>query len=838
MPPTLLRFIWLGNRKGQLVVFFVTMLALPFYYVSLELPKLIVNDVLGDGDVRFPVEVSLLGRELLALDRTSWLVVLCVAFLAAVLAQGGIKFLLNVYKARLGGQLLLNLRRLLCLRVLRLPPGGLGQVSSDELSTMIGAELTDIGAFAGEAFATPLLQGGLVLTAIVFIFVQEQWLGVAAIALIPVQLYVVPKLQMRVNSLTRDRVYAMRSLASRLREATDALPEIQASGATGAELDALQRILVKIYDIRYAITWRRSFIKLLNSFLFQLTPFFFLLVGGLFVIEGNLSLGALVAVLAAYKDLPPSARELLDFYQSYQNVRVKYEQIVAQFSPPGSESLTDDETSGQVRRRQGAAIEADSLTIDGDSDRPLVADARFTSGDGRALAIVGLDERAGTALARVLAGLQRPDAGRVRIGGMEAADLTSADRQGMILIGGQGAFFNGSLRYNLAYGVPEHEASPDRLLDCVARASLGGDLPHLGLNTLLDVDTHGEIAVEILQARSRVRDRLSGEGLIEPFEWDTFCAYTSIAENVVWGKASGLALNLDDLADFPPARRAIRRARLAQPLREIGAEIARRTIEEESADPGEHPADPPLVFPDERELLRSVFRLGEEPRLDRLPSFQSRLLQSIAMRVTPAYHPFVPVDAELADRILVARRVFANALPAWARAQIEPFDRRKYNRGLTLRENLLFGVVKDTSAVATQRLENELLGLVAEMGLTETVTRAGLEFTVGLHGHRLSTAQRTKAELARLLIRAPELAIVHCATGHLDEQDVSKVVSNVVSDMRGRSLVWILDRPSHARHFDSVLVFEHGRLLGDRSPSTFEIVGRPVHAERSGNPGE
>ena len=59
----------------------------------------------------------------------------------------------------------------------------------------------------------------------------------------------------------------------------------------------------KIYGIRFDIYKRKFFVKFLNNFLAQITPFFFYAVGGYFVIMGDLSLGALVAVLAAYKDI-------------------------------------------------------------------------------------------------------------------------------------------------------------------------------------------------------------------------------------------------------------------------------------------------------------------------------------------------------------------------------------------------------------------------------------------------------------------------------------------------------------------------------------------------------
>ena len=55
-----------------------------------------------------------------------------------------------------------------------------------------------------------------------------------------------------------------------------------------------------------------------------MTPFFFYSIGGYFVIEGTLSLGALVAVLAAYKDFSAPLRELFRYYQSAEDVRIRY----------------------------------------------------------------------------------------------------------------------------------------------------------------------------------------------------------------------------------------------------------------------------------------------------------------------------------------------------------------------------------------------------------------------------------------------------------------------------------------------------------------------------------
>ena len=59
-----------------------------------------------------------------------------------------------------------------------------------------------------------------------------------------------------------------------------------------------------------------------------LTPFFFYSIGGYLVIEGRLTLGALVAVLAAYKDFSAPLRELFRYYQSAEDVRIRYEEML------------------------------------------------------------------------------------------------------------------------------------------------------------------------------------------------------------------------------------------------------------------------------------------------------------------------------------------------------------------------------------------------------------------------------------------------------------------------------------------------------------------------------
>ena len=111
--------------------------------------------------------------------------------------------------------------------------------------------------------------------------------------------------------------------------------EVHANDTSNLELSRFAERLGRIYEIRYEIYRRKFFIKFLNNFIDKLTPFFFFSIGGYLVIAGDLTFGALVAVLAAYKELAAPWKELLTWYQQKEDVRIKYEQVIEQFDPDG-----------------------------------------------------------------------------------------------------------------------------------------------------------------------------------------------------------------------------------------------------------------------------------------------------------------------------------------------------------------------------------------------------------------------------------------------------------------------------------------------------------------------
>ena len=242
-----------------------------------------------------------------------------------------------------------------------------------------------------------------------------------------------------------------------------------------------------IYGIRVEIYKRKFFVKFLNNFLAQVTPFFFYSVGGYFVIQGELSLGALVAVLGAYKDILDPWKELLAWYSTKEDVRIKYEQIVSQFEPPG---LIDDKLIGEpippITPLAGE-VAATALVYSEDGVINRVDRVSFAIPSAEHVALVGGGHSGKDDITHLLARLVLPTGGRIAVGTANLADIHQAVPGRRIAYATQNAhIFSGTLAHNLYYGLKHQPVRPavydedearrqqERLKDSLA----AGNSPH------------------------------------------------------------------------------------------------------------------------------------------------------------------------------------------------------------------------------------------------------------------------------------------------------------------------------------------------------------------------
>lgn len=310
LPGGVFGFILRCSRRDQFALVALGLVSMPILYVTLELPKVIINSALAEAHEDF----EMLGVNL---TQVGHLAVLCAAYLFAIVVHGILKYAMNVYKGFVGERLLRRLR----LVIYRSWRQGAGSTQRAEVIPLLAQEVEPIGGFASDSFALPVFQGGTVATILFFMFVQDPILGAAAMTLLPVQLVLIPRLQKRVNMIMRQRVRYIRSLGGRLGE------QATKTQRNAVQMREVTSLVKELEQTRRKLHRAKFFMKAVNNFLTALTPFFFYSIGGYLVIEGNLTLGALVAVLAAYKDFSSPVRELFRYYQTVEDVRIRFQEV-------------------------------------------------------------------------------------------------------------------------------------------------------------------------------------------------------------------------------------------------------------------------------------------------------------------------------------------------------------------------------------------------------------------------------------------------------------------------------------------------------------------------------
>ncbi len=109
--------------------------------------------------------------------------------------HGLFKMRLNTMKGVTAERLLRRFRFNLISRMMRFPTRYFQDTSQGELVSMVTSEAEPMGGLMGDFIAQPVFQAGQMLIIVVFLFLQSFWFGLAGVALIPLQAYVIPILQ-------------------------------------------------------------------------------------------------------------------------------------------------------------------------------------------------------------------------------------------------------------------------------------------------------------------------------------------------------------------------------------------------------------------------------------------------------------------------------------------------------------------------------------------------------------------------------------------------------------------------------------------------------------------
>ncbi|WP_051631301.1 ABC transporter transmembrane domain-containing protein [Afifella pfennigii] len=868
------RYIWRYSRKQQLIILAITLVSFPILYASLELPKIIINEAIGGKE--FPK--NYLGFEL---DQIEFLLFLSLTFLFFVGLNGVVKYVMNVYKGLTGERTLRRLRYQLFERVLRFRLPYFSRASSGEIIAMIASEVQPLGGFIADAIAVPVFQGGTLLVYIFFIFMQDPLLGAAAISLYPIQGWLIPRLQKRVNQLARERVRNLRELSEDVGTSIAGIRDIHANNTAAYHLAEFTSRLQKNFEIRYAIFKRKFMIKFINNLMNQITPFFFYSIGGYLVIKGQISFGALVAVLAAYKDLAAPWKELLTYYQNLADTQVKYVAVVEQFDPPDLYPVERLHAEPELDLSACSCIALSHVSYSGEGAGQELSDVSCTIQLGSKVAVIGAESSGRTQLLLMLAGLLSPTSGRIDIDGRSLDTLPqSVVGRRIGFVSGHPYILNDTIRFNLVYGLLHRPIAPAeeieeeelhrrmveasrtdnapyeffsawedlaeagvdtvqeldrRAIDLIEAAGMNDEIYRLGLQARLPEAVGQQARETILSARAMIAETV-GEGgaqadFVEFWNPDAFNRSASLAENIVFGVPRDPEISQRQLAAMPAFGKAIAAADLEETLLAAGHRLAETMVELFSAvsDGSDVLAAYSFIPMEELPEVTALLRRAKDG-LAKLKQKDRQLLIGLALQLVPNKHRLGIVTPEIEEKVAAARPLVGETLRAEDPEGFDFFSREAYSEALSIEDNLLFGRLRADRARSRERAEAAIADCVDRLDLRPVIMRAGLDFRVGINGSRLSPGQRVKIGLLRVLLRRPDVLVVDDlikGSGDPGERAMLAKLQEMTGD---RTLIVGMAGHQLAEAFDHVIELQGGEVISAESRE-----GTPPQSTRKGD---
>lgn len=853
MERSIFGYVWRYSKPQQIIIILLTLASLPFLYILLDLPKYIVNDAIAGKD--FPQTV--LGFEF---GQVEYLILLCAGLLALLIINAVFSMVINTYKGVTSERLIRRLRYQLFENILRFPMKHFQKVTPPALSSMITAEVEPMADFISDSFAMPMVQGGTMLTILFFMMVEDPVLGLLALSMVPVQAYWIPKLQQKVNLLGRERVAQARELAGWVGEAVVGINDIHANDTSTYMQANVSRRLGRIFNIRYELYQKKFFMKALNVFLSQLTPLFFYSAGGYLIIQGDLSLGTLVAVLAAYSRFEAPWKELLKYYQRYNDIKIKYEQLVEQFTP--GMMIPQQRLKERPERipRLKSSIDLENIQLVDDGAK-LLENVTLKIESGDRLAIV-CDPAARDKFARLIARTIDPSGGTIKVGESNLIDLPEAVTGAAIGYAGPESYiFSGTIADNIRYSImrkpAENGESPDMngfdfketvasgnsvheyvddwvdyeflgleseeelqdwMLRVISSVELDTMLASRSLGMGLDPQAHPELAKGMVAAREKISKKMAqlpeSADLIRPFKFDEYNKNASVAANFIFGEPVGDEFDFSKLGSHPLVRSALDECDLTDTFVKVGHKLAETIIELIGDDAPDQQLFESFTFIDEEKLkqLKVVITALNRSGKDNLDEDSKKLLISLVFQIIVDRHRFGFVTDDIQEKVVAARKVFREKLPSEKHVSIAFFDQPEFNAQLSNRCNLLMGRINPSISGAEQKTNEIVLSVLNEMNLTDKLILLATNYDVGVGGSRLTLGDRQKIALARSLIKRPDILVFNEALSSQDRGAQVRIRQNIYKLLPDTTTVVFFTEQPDNHEFGQIITLRDGRI--------------------------
>jgi ABC-type bacteriocin/lantibiotic exporter with double-glycine peptidase domain len=285
-------YVWRMSGWRQALLALLALAATLLNLAPVELQRRLIDDAITQGNADLLFGLGALYGIVLGLHQLA-------------------KLILRVAQGWLSESTALYTRR----HLLRLWRGGSAGSSEQpgEAVAIIGPEVDKLAGFVGTGPSSAIGNAAMLLGVTAYmLWVDPMVAGLGLVLIVP-QIVLTPLLQRRLNRLVERRVTLMRGFGNRIAE--------------GEDEPVLEADMGAIYRNRMTFAVYKALMKGLLNLLNAAAPLALLMVGGWFVLQGETTVGVLVAFLSGFERLADPIRDLIAFYRQCAQADVQHRMI-------------------------------------------------------------------------------------------------------------------------------------------------------------------------------------------------------------------------------------------------------------------------------------------------------------------------------------------------------------------------------------------------------------------------------------------------------------------------------------------------------------------------------
>jgi ATP-binding cassette subfamily B protein len=438
-----------------------------------------------------------------ALLRRNWNALVAVALLMVVVTVLG--FALNILSSycyvQVSAAVLFDMRLAVYQHLQRLSPRFYARTRLGDIVSRLNNDIAEVQRVTADTLLA-LLSNVIFLAGSAAIMVWLEWrLFLVSVAVLPLSALALRHYQRRLTGRVRSLRERSADIGSFLIETLQGMRLVVASAAERREVERFRERNQSFVDALLRMQLTSYLAGGAPGAILTLSTAALFLYGGKLVIDGSLTVGSLVAILAYHLRLLGPVQNLMSLHTNLVAGAVSLQRVFELLdTSPEVIERPDAAPAGRIR----GDLTFEDVTFRYDPDTPVVEGVSFHVPAGTICAVVGPSGAGKSTIADLILRFYDPESGRILLDGHELRDLRLEDlRRAVALVEQTPYLFHATIRENIAY------ARPDATAEQTAAAARAAALP-------LDLDTVVGERGQALSAGERQRIAIARALLRDP----------------------------------------------------------------------------------------------------------------------------------------------------------------------------------------------------------------------------------------------------------------------------------------------------------------------------------